>query len=254
MSPRLSALVVSGFFGIAAPTRAQQPPPRPSPGPYARVVVLAPKPGQQAAFEAGYVRHLEWHRRQRDPWVWYGWSFVLGERAGLFMDGTFGHAAADFDAAVQPAADAADNAANVFPYADVASHALYERLDALSVGAELPDTSPYLALATYRVRPGQAPAFEALLALYRAHWQQSAQRDPGARGARYAWFRLRIGGQAPQFLLVRGVASWSEAATLSHFFEAARVERPSGAPPLSEMVEGIRTELLQYRREMSYAP
>ena len=87
----------------------------PAAGPYARMVVIEPKPGQGAAFEQGYQRHLEWHRKAGDSWTWHGWSFVLGERIGQFMDGTFGHAAANFDAPVQPAGDAADNAVNVVP-------------------------------------------------------------------------------------------------------------------------------------------
>ena len=28
--------------------------------------------------EAGYARHLEWHRQARDTWVWYGWNVTFG--------------------------------------------------------------------------------------------------------------------------------------------------------------------------------
>src|SRR5690606_29684102 len=87
-------------------------------GTLARIVVIQPKPGQAAAFEAGYQRHLEWHRKNADPWRWYGWTFVLGHRLGQFMDGTFGHTSADLDGAIKPAEDRADNAVNVTPYAD----------------------------------------------------------------------------------------------------------------------------------------
>ena len=216
----------------------------PEAGPYARIVVIAPKPGQTAAFEAGYRRHLAWHRAAQDPWTWYGWTFVLGERASLFMDGVFGLSGAELDRAVRPAEDAADNARNVWPYADLVSHSLFERLDAISMGRPLPDTSAYLGYATYRVRPGMAPHFEALLARYRAHFANDST-------VRYSWFRLRIGGGAPQFVLMRAVRNWSEAAALSHFFEAARLERPAGAPALSEMLESIRSEMLRYRRDLS---
>lgn len=209
----------------------------PAAGPYARLVVLAPHPGAATAFEAGYERHLAWHRAQRDPWAWYGWSFVLGERLGLFMDGTFGHAAADFDAAVQPAADAADNARNVTPHAAFLSHGVYERLAALSRGPSLPDTSAFLVLGTYRVVPGREAAFEAALA---------ALPDTGSRGAaplRYTWMRLTLGGSAPQYLLLRAVPTW-----------AAAVSLPDPVAPAPGLVESVRTELLRYRPTLSYQP
>ena len=135
---------------------------------YARMVVIVPKPGQVENFENGYERHLAWHKGANDPWTWYGWTFVLGDRIGSFMDGTFGHDAARFDDAVQPAADAADNAANVAPYADFTTHGVWQRIDAMGAGAPLPDTSPFLALTTYHVRPGQEAAFEQAVARLRA--------------------------------------------------------------------------------------
>lgn len=128
---------------------------------YARMVVIVPKPGQADAFEKGYERHLQWHRGAKDTWTWYGWTFVLGNRINRFMDGTFGHAAADFDAAVQPAADAADNNVNVAPYADFVSHGIYQRVDAMSAGEPLPDASPFLSMTTYHIRPGQEAAVRA---------------------------------------------------------------------------------------------
>jgi hypothetical protein len=41
-------------------------------GPYARIAILRPHDGHTVDFEAGYIRHLEWHRQARDTWVWYG--------------------------------------------------------------------------------------------------------------------------------------------------------------------------------------
>src|SRR5712692_838944 len=43
-------------------------------GPYARIAVLRPLDGQTVEFEAGYIRHLAWHRQAGDPWAWYGWA------------------------------------------------------------------------------------------------------------------------------------------------------------------------------------
>jgi hypothetical protein len=38
---------------------------------YARIAVLRPHDGDTVDFEAGYVRHLEWHRQVKDTWTWY---------------------------------------------------------------------------------------------------------------------------------------------------------------------------------------
>ena len=197
---------------------------------YARMVVIVPKPGQADAFEKGYERHLQWHRGAKDPWTWYGWTFVLGNRINRFMDGTFGHAAFDFDAAVQPAADAADNNLNVTPYADFVSHGIYQRMDEMSSGEPLPDTSPFLAMTTYHIRPGQESAFGLAVA-----------RERGT-AARQTWYRLQVGGEAPQYVLLRAVPSFGAAATL-------------GTPyMLAGMVDKVDNELLRYRPNLSYRP
>jgi hypothetical protein len=203
------------------------------------MVVIQPKPGQGAAFEQGYQRHLEWHKGAADRWTWHGWSFVLGDRLGMFMDGTFGHAAANFDAAVQPAGDAADNAVNVVPYADFLSHGVFRRLETASVGQPLPDTSPFLAMATYTVAPGEETAFERQLVA-----GASAPANSGRTAQRFTWYRLQIGGAGGQYVLMRAVPSLGASAELPDVL-------PAGAKAL---VRSVRTELLRYRADMSYIP
>jgi hypothetical protein len=235
---RLAPLIVAGAF--TTPLVAQAP--ATAPGPYARIVTIAPKPGEARAFEEGYARHIEWHRSAGDPWTWYGWSFVLGPRIGRFMDGTFGHAAADFDRPVDPAGDAADNARNVIPHADFVSHGVYRRLDDASRGAAFPDTSAYLVLSTYRVAPGRAAEFES--ALLSAGTSRGAG-GPSDDGARWSWYRLELGGGGPEYLLMQGAAGWEAAvAAMDH----VALELPAG------VVESVTTELLRYRPTHSYHP
>lgn len=227
----VTVLGASVVLGAAAPLAAQAT--THAPGPYARIVVIAPRPGQATAFDAGYQRHIEWHRTNRDPWTWYGWSFVLGPRLGQFMDGSFGHAAADFDNPIDPAGDRANNAANVTPYADFVSHGVYRRIDEISRGAPLPDTSAYLVLTTYQVRPGSAAAFE-----------HAVGARAAAAGGRSSWFRLELGGGGPQYLLMRGAPSWESAVMLPD---------PLG-PDAGTIVESVTTELLRYLPTHSYHP
>ena len=74
--------------------------------------------GDTVDFEAGYIRHLEWHRQAKDTWVWYGWSIWAGERQRWFVYATFGHSAASLDNPVPPAEDERDNVPNVVPHAE----------------------------------------------------------------------------------------------------------------------------------------
>jgi hypothetical protein len=230
----MKQLLAASLLLLSAQAFAQ-----PAAGPFARMVVIQPKPGQGPAFEQGYQRHLEWHKGANDRWTWHGWSFVLGDRLGMFMDGTFGHAAANFDAAVQPAGDAADNAANVVPYADFLSHGVFRRLESASVGPPLPDTSPFLAMATYTVAPGEETAFERQLVA-----GASAPANSGRTAQRFTWYRLQIGGAGGQYVLMRAAPSFGAAAELTDVL-------PAGAKAL---VRGVRTELLRYRADMSYIP
>lgn len=78
-----------------------------------------PKDGQLQNFENGYKLHLNWHKTNGDKWGWYGWFVISGSRYGQFVDATFDHTWTDFDNAVKPAEDIADNRLHVFPFGDV---------------------------------------------------------------------------------------------------------------------------------------
>jgi len=222
---------------VATGAVAQAPAASPA-GRYARIVVILPKPGQDSAFEAGYQRHLSWHRTHRDPWTWRGWSFVLGDRLDAFLDGTFGHELADFDHAVDPAGDGADNRVNVEPYASFLSHGVYERIDSLGAGAPLPDDSPWLALTTFTLVPGQAAAFERLVG-------PASSAMPA--GSRFTWYRLVRGGEAPTYLLLQPAVTFGAAAGLP-------VHSVVGSARLGDVVRSVLTEVVRYRPDMSYEP
>jgi hypothetical protein len=226
----------SALFSVAALLAALSLPPpaqaQPAPGQFARMVVIKPKPGQADNFTAGYQRHLVWHKDNKDPWTWYGWTFVLGERIGQFMDGTFGHTATDFDHAVHPAEDAADNTRNVAPYADFVSHGVYQRLEQASKGALLPDASPYMVMTTYTVLPGKEAGFEAAI----------VEIAGKAADQRLSWYKLRVGGPLHQYVLIRAAQSFSAGALV------AELHLPA------ELVQSAQSELLRYQPKLSYLP
>jgi hypothetical protein len=161
-------------------------------GPYARLAILRPRDGHTVEFEAGYIRHLEWHRQARDPWAWYGWSVWAGERQRWFIYATFGHSAASLDSAVAPAEDERDNVLNVAPHVEYMGNAVYEFLPALSRGAGEPQPTARLELTTVDLVPGATKAFEAAL-----------RAGQSALEGETLWYRMVAGGAAPRHVRLR---------------------------------------------------
>ena len=128
-------------------------------GPYARIAVLRPHDGQTVEFEAGYLRHLDWHRKAGETWTWYGWTVWAGERQRWFIYATFGHSAAELDSPVNPAEDERDNISNVTPHVEFMGNALYEYLPALSRGTGQPQPTPRLEYTSGDLLPGTAMQF-----------------------------------------------------------------------------------------------
>ena len=173
-------------------------------GPYARIAFLRPRDANTVDFEAGYVRHLEWHRQAGDAWRWYGWTIWAGDRQRWLVYATFGHAAEDFDAPVSPAEDERDNVANVVPHADFAGNALYEFLPAVSRGTGVPAPSARAEMLTVELAPGAGGAFEAALAKSLTPVGETL------------WFRMIAGGSKPRYVRLRprgGIANLIEAST-----------------------------------------
>src|SRR5262245_9559820 len=132
-------------------------------GPYARIAFLRPHDGRTVDFEAGYIRHLQWHKQAGDTWVWYGWKIWAGERQRWFVYATFGRSAASLDNPVSPAEDERDNILNVIPHCEFTGNGLYEYLPALSHGTGEPQPTARLEFTTVDLAPGAAKAFEAAL-------------------------------------------------------------------------------------------
>ena len=203
------------------------------PGPYARIAVLRPHDGDTVDFEAGYIRHLEWHKQAGDPWTWYGWNVTYGDRQRWFVYATFGHSAADFDNAVQPADDERDNILNVTPHAQFVGNALYEFLPDLSRGSPTPQPTPRLELTTVELAPGAAAAFERALRSRQSKLQQET-----------LWYRMIAGAIAPRYVRLRPHASY--AATIAAASDQAFPDETSS------LVANQTIEILTLRPTMSY--
>jgi hypothetical protein len=202
-------------------------------GPYARIAILRPHDGDTVDFEAGYIRHLEWHRQAKDPWVWYGWSIWAGDRQRWFVYASFGHSAASLDSPVSPAEDERDNILNVVPHAQFAGNALYEFLPALSRGPGVPQPTARVELTTVDLVPGAAKAFEAAVSAGQSILQGET-----------LWYRMVAGGAAPRYVRLRPRPSLS--AILDGWSEQAL---PDG---VNQLIAKTTVEILTLRPTMSY--
>jgi hypothetical protein len=202
-------------------------------GAYARIAIIRPHDGQTVDFESGYIRHLEWHRLNRDTWVWYGWTVTFGERQRWFIYASFGHSATSFDNVVSPAEDERDNVLNVAPHVEYAGNGLYEYLPAISRGTGEPQPSARIELTTVDLVPGAANAFESAL-----------RAGQSALQGETLWYRMVAGGATPRYVRLRPRPSLS--ALLEGKSEQAL---PDG---VNSLVARTTVEILTLRPTMSY--
>ena len=202
-------------------------------GPYARIAVLRPHDGKTVDFEAGYIRHLQWHRQAGDKWSWYGWSVWAGERQRWLIYATFGHSAADLSNPVAPADDERDNISNVTPHCEFAGNAVYEFLPGLSRGTGEPQPTARAELTTVELKPGTANAFEAALSARQSTLQGET-----------LWYRMVAGGAAPRYVRLRPRPSL--AAVLDEQSEQALPDA------INPMIAKTTVEILNLRPTLSY--
>lgn len=203
------------------------------PGPYARIAVLRPHDGDTVDFEAGYIRHLEWHRQAKDTWSWFGWTVWAGERQRWFVYATFGHSAASLDNPVSPGEDERDNIANVTPHAEYMGNALYEYLPAMSNGNGTPRVAARLELMTVDVARGAEARFEAALTAERPKLQGET-----------LWYRMIAGGPVPRYVRLQ------PRPTFVAMLDSRR--EPVLPSNVSALVTKVTVEILSLRPAMSY--
>ena len=169
------------------------------PGPFARIAIMRAIDGHAVEWEEGYIRHLEWHRKVKDPFKWYSYTvWASAEHQRWIIYATFGHAPSSLSNPVQPAEDERDNLVNVLPHAQFLGNSLYEYLPALSRGNAhgVPTPTMRAEYTTVDVKPGDAAAFEAALVKEQAKLQGET-----------LWYRLVTGGEAPRYIRIRPRAS-----------------------------------------------
>jgi hypothetical protein len=167
------------------------------PGLFARIAIMRALDGHSVELEAGYIRHLEWHRRANDPFAWYSYSvWASTERQRWIIYATFGHTAVELSNPVSPVEDERDNLINVLPHAQFLGNAVYEFLPLLSRGNGVPTPTPRAEYTTVELYYGTDRAFEAALGGEKSKLQ-----------AETLWYRLVVGGNTPRYVRLRPRAS-----------------------------------------------
>ncbi|MEI7037678.1 hypothetical protein [Fulvimonas yonginensis] len=209
-----------------------------------------PTAGQQQAFEQGYRRHLEWHRQHRDPLVWYGWTIEDGPRAGQFVDASVGEPFAAFDRRVDVAGDAADAARNVLPYVTPLARPTYVLRPDLGAGTPLEHRRPTatMQVAVFHLRPGTEARFERAVQAAR----RVLAKRPGAPA--HTWYRLVVGGEAPQYLLLVAREGWAGYDRYDGDLAGLLAKDDTALADYAAAVRSVDIETWRYRPELSLIP
>jgi hypothetical protein len=231
MNKHWLAIAAAAALSLPSDAPGQSAGPGTAAGPYARIAFLRARDGNTVDFEAGYVRHLEWHRKAGDTWTWYGWTISQGDRQRSLVYATFGHAAADFDSAVSPAEDERDTSINILAHSEFTGSGLFEFLPRLSRGTGVPSATARVEMLTAELAPGGGAAFEAALA------------KSGAPTDETLWFRMVVGGSAPRYVRLRPAPAIAPLLDRSH--------EPSLPEPAARLAAHTTVELLTLRPTLS---
>jgi len=182
--------------------------------------------------DAGYVRHLEWHRQVKDSFNWYSYSIAAStERQRWTIYATFGHTAAELSNPVSPTEDWRDAAINLLPHAQFTGTCIYEFLPSLSRGNGVPTPTRQAEYTTVELSYGAGKAFEAALSAEQSKLQGET-----------LWYRLVEGGSAPHYVRLRPRASLA-----SILDERADQELPD---KVSGLISKMTVETLSLRPNM----
>ena len=192
------------------------------PGPIGQNILVKPKPGQEAQWEAAYKEHLKWHSDMNDTWGWTTYQMTSGPRAGQYFVRTGGHEWKDFD---DRGDMEAKDQANFYETAGKHTESFVIWFDRIHRNlSRLPEGGgPYKVLEFTRVevKPSMVPQFMKVVGKYHAALEKTD--SPLA----YAFAQTESGGAPSNFLFV-GL----------HSGFAALEQPPDALPKMMEEVYG----------------
>ena len=217
--------------------------------------VERPKPGMSAQYEAGRKKHMAWHKMQKDTWTWNVWAVTTGESTGSYLVGSCNHAWRDYDGRDKfEAADTANHALTVGPTVAGGTTSYYALRRDLSLNTD-PLNAPYLGVVHFMLHPDSVNAFtEAIRKVSDAIRKTNYPAPPSQ------WYQLANGGEGPHFVLVQSRANMAAMQPPEKSLDEMMTEvygKEQGPAILGNLRRSIRSqssELLQYRKDLSYEP
>jgi hypothetical protein len=207
-----------------------------------------------AQYEAARKAHMAWHKAQGDTWAWDVYEVATGPDTGAYIVATGGHTWAEYDTwnAKMGAGDAADAQKTLAGTIESATTSYWTALPAVSRMPASTARSRYLSITHFQAKPGHAAAFEAAVGKI-----QSAL-TAAKYGSHSIWYRLANGGPGGSYAVLVPRANLGEmaspapaAALRAHLGDA---QGTALIQALYEHVASTRTEMLEHRPDLSYAP
>ena len=189
MRRRAVCSAVVSLLWVALPVAAQD-----DGGSIAAIHCFEVQPGSEADFEAGWKKHTDWHRKQKDSWTWVAWQVTTGPDTGRYCAGTFGHNWEDFDSpGVPEEADLADMAATFVPFVREHKATFWARMPEVSRPGEGPVAMS--AVVFFHTRFGTADKFNYLAGEFQKAIEKTEKWN-------YNWHALVSGGEGGTYALV----------------------------------------------------
>ena len=245
-------LVLVATVALTSSLSAQE-----DPADLAHITRVDVAPEQQAAFEAGVERHLEVLREQGADREQHAWEIVVGEDAGSYYVGTFGHTWSDFDDPPVDDPDAVQESLgeNIAPHIESYHPGVWRlREDVSWPDPEADDPTMLVTVLHVEVKVVQGEAFENALERMKQAAEETDYTD-----SYWSVYQLLHGG-GPVGAIASDASSWADLAppeiTLGEMVEEAmgETEAQEVFEQLFDSIESMRTEIWRYREDLSLLP
>lgn len=222
-----------------------------------RVFFVKPKPGAASQLEQGRQKHMQFHKRQNDTWIWNTWVIGTGDNAGTYVTSTCGHAWKDFDDWDKRLgkADTADADASMGPFEQSSSNSFYTYRADLSLAPAGTSPAPMTAVTIFVLHPQSGMAFEDAITKITAALNKQPNWPKTS-----SWLQLANGGEGPAYVLLNSRQGWADFAPQQKSVRDVVTEAygKDGADAiyktLRETVAHTYTQTAVYRADLSYVP
>lgn len=246
MRRTLFCAALSLFFGLSLSAQ--------SPGPIAKIYLIKVKPGMGQKFEEAYKTHLDWHREQKDSWVWEMWQYETGPRAGQYVVVTPGHKWSDFDDRGEMGkADGEHAEKTLLPLVDSLEPFFSQVIPEVSRMPQGMDDVAVARVTDHHVRPGMEFEFMKLIGTI-------AKAMADSEGAGPLFWDRSLTGAGGVYTMIEMLPDWASLAPpekpmLQRLTEKlGAMETAKMVETYSKCVERTERQLVTYRRDLSYHP